>query len=173
MSSNEANNWIVYLVRCSDNSLYCGITNHIANRLKAHNSGKGAKYTRSRRPVELEAVSSKMAKSDALRLEYYLKQIPAHKKVPELIKQEDKMAVDLKKQLQQVSKEIKALSKKVDKLVAAAGKAAKPKKAAAKKAAPKKAAAKKKAPAKKAVAKKTVAKKAPAKKSGCQKEGTG
>ena len=165
MSSNEANNWVVYLVRCSDNSLYCGITNHIANRLNAHNSGKGAKFTRSRRPVELEAVSSKMAKSDALRLEYYLKQIPAHKKVPELIKQEDKMAVDLKKQLQQVSKEIKALSKKVDKLVAAAGQATKPKKAAAKKTAAKK------APAKKAVAKKTTAKKkAPAKKAAPKKK---
>ena len=174
MSSNEANNWVVYLVRCSDNSLYCGITNHIVNRLKAHNSGKGAKYTRSRRPVELEAVSSKMTKSDALRLEYHLKQIPAHKKVPELIKQEDKMAVDLKKQLQQVSKEIKALSKKVDKLVTAAGKASKPKKAAAKKAAPKKAAAKKttakKAPAKKTVAKKKAAKKAPAKKAAAKKK---
>ena len=159
MSSNDQNNWIVYLVKCRDNSLYCGITNRLDNRIQAHNSGKGAKYTRSRRPVVLEAVSSKMTKSEALKLEFYLKQVPADKKVHELTKQEDKMAVDLKKQLQQVSKEIKALSKKVDKLVAAAGKAAKPKKAA-----PKKAAAKKKAPAKKAVAKKTVAKKAAPKK---------
>ena len=75
------------------------------------------------------------------------------------------MAVDLKKQLQQVSKEIKALSKKVDKLVAAAGQATKPKKAAAKKTAAKK------APAKKAVAKKTTAKKkAPAKKAAPKKK---
>ena len=173
MSSNGPNHWIVYLVRCSDSSLYCGITNHLADRLRAHNSGKGAKYTRSRRPVTLEAFSHPMTKSDALKLEYYLKQVPARKKIPELKKQEVNMAVDLKKQLQQVSKEIKALSKKVDKLVTAAGKASKPKKAAAKKAAPKKAAAKKttakktaakKAPAKKAVAKKAAAKKAPAKK---------
>jgi len=69
------------------------------------------------------------------------------------------MAVDLKKQLQQVSKQIKALSKKVDKLVTAAGKASKPKKAAAKKTA-----------AKKAVAKKKVAKKAPAKKAAAKKK---
>ena len=90
------------------------------------------------------------------------------------------MAVDLKKQLQQVSKEIKAFSKKVEKLVAAAEKAAKPKIAAAKKVAPKKAAPKKavakktaakKAPAKKAVAKKTKAKKtAPAKKAAPKKK---
>jgi len=175
----EKHVWIVYLVRCSDNSLYCGITNDFQRRLKEHNSGSGAKYTRSRRPVALEAISSAMTKSEALKLEYYIKQVPAPKKVSVLTRQEEKkMAVDLKKQLQQVSKEIKALSKKVDKLVTAAGKVSKPKKAAAKKAAPKKAAAKKttakkttakktaakKAPAKKAVAKKKVAKKAPAKK---------
>ena len=157
--------WNVYLVRCSDNSLYCGITNDFQRRLKEHNSGSGAKYTRSRRPVVLEAISPRMTKSEALRLEYYLKQVPAHQKVHELKKQEEKMAVDLKKQLQQVSKEIKALSKKVDKLVTAAGQATKPKKAAAKKTAAKK------APAKKAVAKKTTAKKkAPAKKAAPKKK---
>lgn len=52
--------WTLYLVRCSDNSLYCGITNDLINRLKDHNSGKGAKYTRSRRPVVLVCVSTKM-----------------------------------------------------------------------------------------------------------------
>ena len=170
----EKHIWNVYLVRCSDNSLYCGITNNFQRRLKEHNSGSGAKYTRSRRPVALEAISSTMTKSEALKLEYYIKQVPAHKKVSVLTRQEEKMAVDLKKQLQQVSKEIKTLSKKVDKLVTAAGKASKPKKAAAKKAAPKKAAAKKtaakKAPAKKAVAKKKVAKKAPAKKAAAKKK---
>ena len=182
------NAWIVYLIRCSDGSLYCGITNHLAKRLKAHNSGKGAKYTRTRRPVALEAVSHKMTKSEALKFEYHLKQVPARDKIHELTTQEAKMATDLKKQLQQlskeilqqVSKEIKALSKQIDKLAAAAGKAAKPKKAAAKKAASKKSAAKKavakkttkkKAPAKKATAKKTVAKKkAPAKKTVTKKK---
>ena len=44
--------WVVYLLRCSDESLYCGITNNLKNRLITHNSGRGAKYTRSRRPVE-------------------------------------------------------------------------------------------------------------------------
>lgn len=166
------------MIRCSDGSLYCGTTNHLTKRLKAHNSGKGSKYTRSRRPVVLEAISHIMTKSDALKFEYHLKQVPARDKIHELTTQEVKMAADLKKQLQQlskeilqqVSKEIKALSKQIDKLAAAAGKAAKTKKTAAKKAAPKKPAAKKtaakKVPAKKAVAKK----KAPAKKTAAKKK---
>jgi len=62
--------WIVYLIRCSDESLYCGITNNLKNRLIAHNSGRGSKYTRSRRPVELVAASPEMTKNDALKLEY-------------------------------------------------------------------------------------------------------
>ena len=75
------NNWVVYLLRCSDNSLYCGITNDLSSRLKDHNSGKGAKYTCSRRPVELVANSPQMAKSEALKLEYNIKRLPADKKL--------------------------------------------------------------------------------------------
>ena len=78
--------WVVYLVRCADESLYCGITKNIERRLAAHNSGKGAKYTKSRMPVEMAGVSSKMNKSEALRLERHIKQIPAGKKVFELTK---------------------------------------------------------------------------------------
>ena len=79
--------WVVYLVRCADESLYCGITNDIERRLVAHNSGKGAKYTNSRMPVDLAGVSSQMIKSDALKLERRIKQVPAGKKVLELSKQ--------------------------------------------------------------------------------------
>ncbi len=66
-------NWRVYVVRCADNSLYCGITNDIAKRIEKHNAGKGAKYTKSRLPVKLMAVSRGMSKSDALKLERYIK----------------------------------------------------------------------------------------------------
>jgi len=45
--------WHVYILRCADGTLYTGITNDLEKRLKAHNTGKGAKYTRSRKPVEL------------------------------------------------------------------------------------------------------------------------
>jgi putative endonuclease len=76
--------WVVYLVRCADESLYCGITNDIERRLVAHNSGKGAKYTKSRILVEMAGASSKMTKSEALKLERHIKQVPAGKKVIEL-----------------------------------------------------------------------------------------
>lgn len=45
--------WRLYILRCSDGSYYTGITMDIPNRLKMHNSGKGAKYTRQRQPVQL------------------------------------------------------------------------------------------------------------------------
>ena len=80
----SAGKWVVYLVRCSDNTLYCGVTNDLNGRLAAHNAGKGAKYTKSRRPVELVCASHKMSKSEAFRLEYRIKRIPAHRKPIEL-----------------------------------------------------------------------------------------
>ena len=76
--------WLVYLVRCSDGSFYCGISNDLKNRLIEHNSGRGAKYTRSRRPVELVGISNEMTKSEALKLEHRIKQLPAAKKMHEL-----------------------------------------------------------------------------------------
>ena len=76
--------WVVYLVRCADESLYCGITNNIEKRLVAHNSGRGSKYTKSRVPVEMAGISSKMTKSEALKLERHIKQVPAQKKISEL-----------------------------------------------------------------------------------------
>ena len=45
--------WKLYILRCSDGSLYTGITTDLEKRIEAHNSGKGAKYTRSRKPVTL------------------------------------------------------------------------------------------------------------------------
>ena len=83
-------NWIVYLVRCSDNSLYCGISNDIKSRVIEHNSGKGAKYTRSRRPVELVSISDEMTKSEALKLEYRIKRLPADEKLVELTNDKEK-----------------------------------------------------------------------------------
>lgn len=49
--------WFVYLVQCSDNTLYCGITNDLDERINEHNNGQGAKYTMGRRPVKLRWVS--------------------------------------------------------------------------------------------------------------------
>ena len=86
MLKKEHKNWVVYLVRCADNSLYCGISSNLSARLREHNAGQGAKYTKSHGPVELVAASSKMTKGDALKLEYQIKQLPAHKKIIELKK---------------------------------------------------------------------------------------
>ncbi len=73
--------WKVYLLKCSDNSLYCGITNDVETRVSKHNSGIGAKYTRSRMPVELVAVSKGLTKNEALKLEHYIKQLQPSEKV--------------------------------------------------------------------------------------------
>nr|CBX26809.1 UPF0213 protein DVU_3309 [uncultured Desulfobacterium sp.] len=74
-------NWIVYIVRCADGTLYCGITNDLSKRILAHNSGKGAVYTRGRFPVQLEAQSRAMTRSEALRLEMRIKKKPRKKKI--------------------------------------------------------------------------------------------
>jgi putative endonuclease len=78
--------WIVYLLRCADNTLYCGITNNLEKRIGAHQDGKGAKYTRSRIPLDLVAASSRMDKSAALKLEHRIKRMPAGEKIAELLK---------------------------------------------------------------------------------------
>jgi putative endonuclease len=72
--------WYVYLARCSDNSLYCGITNNLDRRVKAHNSGKGAKYTRSRLPIKFVWHEKHPDKSSALSAEYKIKQLSKSKK---------------------------------------------------------------------------------------------
>ena len=73
--------WVVYILRCKDNTLYTGITNNIEKRLIAHNRGMAAKYTRSRRPVALSAVSNSMCRTDAMRLELKIKKVAKGKKI--------------------------------------------------------------------------------------------
>lgn len=64
-----------YLLRCSDGSLYCGWTTDLDKRLKAHNEGKGAKYTRSRRPVELAYWEVYATRQEAMRREAAIKKL--------------------------------------------------------------------------------------------------
>lgn len=73
--------YYVYLLRCGDGTLYTGYTNDLKRRLTAHNAGKGAKYTRSRLPVELVYWESFSNKSSALRREYAIKQLPRRQKL--------------------------------------------------------------------------------------------
>ena len=64
-----------YILRCADNSLYCGYTTDPIAREKTHNSAKGAKYTRSRLPVKLVYVEEYADKSSALKREAALKRL--------------------------------------------------------------------------------------------------
>ena len=73
--------WTVYVVRCADSTLYCGITNDLPARLAAHEAGTGAKYTRGRGPLELVATQKTRDKGIALRIEYAVKQLPRAKKL--------------------------------------------------------------------------------------------
>lgn len=76
--------WSVYLLKCADNSLYCGVTKDVDLRMEKHNRGKASKYTRARLPVEVVAVKHNLMKNEAFRLEYQIKKLPAHKKKPAL-----------------------------------------------------------------------------------------
>jgi len=65
--------WVCYLLRCADDTLYCGITNDMEKRIAAHNAGEGAKYTRGRIPVKVVYSESCVDKSTALKREMQIK----------------------------------------------------------------------------------------------------
>lgn len=73
--------WCVYLLRCGDGSLYAGATNDLAARLERHGAGRGARYTRSRLPVELAWVARARDRSGALRREAALKRLSRAEKL--------------------------------------------------------------------------------------------
>ncbi|MDO5338297.1 MAG: GIY-YIG nuclease family protein [Eubacteriales bacterium] len=70
-----------YVLKCSDGSLYTGYTNRLKKRVETHNSGKGAKYTRARRPVELVYYERYATKEEAMRREYAFKQLGRKEKL--------------------------------------------------------------------------------------------
>ena len=73
--------WIVYILRCGDGSLYTGITDDLQRRLKMHESGKGAKYTRGRGPLTVVYTERQSDRSAALRRECAIKKLPRSKKL--------------------------------------------------------------------------------------------
>ena len=73
--------WFVYMLRCGDDSLYTGYTDDVARRLAVHQSGKGAKYTRSRLPVTLAYQEELPDKSAALRREAAIKKLTRGEKL--------------------------------------------------------------------------------------------
>jgi len=73
MSITDSKVWWTYIVECSDGSYYTGCTPHLHERIKKHNQGKGAKYTRGRLPVELIFAEKNQDHSAALKREVYIK----------------------------------------------------------------------------------------------------
>lgn len=67
--------WFVYIVQCSDGTLYTGVARDVATRLRAHEAGRGARYTRSRTPLVLRAVQRCASKGEALSLEFSVKRL--------------------------------------------------------------------------------------------------
>ncbi len=79
--------YFTYLLECADGSLYCGWTNSLEDRVRAHNAGQGAKYTRSRRPVKLVYWESYGTKHDAMSREWHVKRMTRAEKMA-LIRQD-------------------------------------------------------------------------------------
>ena len=78
-----------YILKCKDGSLYTGWTNDLEQRVAAHNTGKGAKYTKARRPVELVYFEEFETKEQAMKREYAIKQM-ARKDKLELFRRKEK-----------------------------------------------------------------------------------
>ncbi len=81
---NGDKDWLVYLLKCIDHSLYCGVTKDLEARLFKHNEGIASKYTRSRLPVKLVASRKDLTKIQAFKLEYQIKKLPAGQKISAL-----------------------------------------------------------------------------------------
>ena len=80
--SRNSDTWYVYMVQCSDGTLYTGITNDLEKRITAHNSGKdGARYTRGRRPVKLVYAEKTGSKSAAASQEHRIKRLKRDGKI--------------------------------------------------------------------------------------------
>lgn len=87
--NQERKKHYAYMLRCSDGSIYSGYTTDPHRRKKVHNCGKGAKYTKTRRPVELVYFEEFDNKIDAMKREYAFKQL-THKEKEEIIKNSNK-----------------------------------------------------------------------------------
>ena len=69
-----------YILKCKDDSLYTGWTNGLKKRITSHNAGKGAKYTKARRPVELVYYEEFQTREEAMKREYAIKQLSRKEK---------------------------------------------------------------------------------------------
>ena len=77
----QGEKWFLYILKCSDLSLYTGITKDIERRFKMHSAGRAARYTRTRRPVEIVYRETCRTRPQALTREYFVKSLPKTKKL--------------------------------------------------------------------------------------------
>ena len=75
MDPHNADDWHVYIVECRDGSLYTGVAKDVAARVDTHNAGRGAKYTRAKRPVKLVHTESGFDRGSALSREWAIKRM--------------------------------------------------------------------------------------------------
>jgi len=82
MGTTNQNNWLIYILKCRDGSLYCGITNNLEKRLKQHKGELkgGAKYTRSHNPCKLVYKEKSASRSEALQREIVIKKMSRDEK---------------------------------------------------------------------------------------------
>ncbi|MEZ9183118.1 GIY-YIG nuclease family protein [Vibrio splendidus] len=81
MSDADKNaDWVVYLIRNRHNALYCGVTNNLERRFEQHQTGKGAKALKGKGPLKLVWSFDVGSKSEALKTEYAIKQLPKYRK---------------------------------------------------------------------------------------------
>lgn len=73
--------FFIYILECNDNTLYTGYTVDLEKRIRIHNKGIGAKYTRGRLPVKLVYSETYNTKSEAMKREYYIKQLNRQEKL--------------------------------------------------------------------------------------------
>ncbi len=87
-----------YIVRCADGSLYTGWTNHLKERIEAHNAGRGAKYTKSRRPVELVYFETFSTKEEAMSREWHIKHLTRKEKQKLILSQKQESVCVVKRE---------------------------------------------------------------------------
>jgi putative endonuclease len=81
-AEKSISNWCIYILECSDGTYYTGVTNNLQKRLKTHNTGTGSKYTRSRLPCTLKAVTRCVyTRSESLKKEFQIKKLEKSKKI--------------------------------------------------------------------------------------------
>lgn len=90
----ERSNHLVYILKCKDDSLYTGYTNNLKRRLKMHQEGKGAKYTRGRGPFQVVYTEKFATKQEALRREFQIKQLSRKEKL-QLVRNWQKEVIEI------------------------------------------------------------------------------